>query len=183
MSVGKLEYFVLWYRLYAKDGFAIYISGDKDSMAVGPDGFIPTFARPEILRRYVDINKYELAKEKPILHDLDWLANWKQMKSGSVDCPEALAMWNLFGDVANSLSERGAQFLDLDSQGRFRSIYNKLFWGNNLPAVTPEGCEYIPEWSSDEVASVAEILSAGLDMFISNTRYWSASPTPLRIDC
>jgi hypothetical protein len=171
--MASLEYFILWYRLNAEDRYAIWMSGDKDSMAVSADGFIPIFANTDILRRYAALCNFQLVKEKPIMLDLDWLANWKRMKTGSVDCPEALAAWNLFGDVANSLGERGMQFLELDSQEHFRKIYNKLFWGNNLPAMTPPGCEYIPEWSSDEIHSLGELLTIGLDLFASNTRKWS----------
>jgi len=36
--------------------------------------------------------------------------------------------------------------------------------------VTPEGEHYIPEWSLEEVALLAEILSAGLDLFQSGIK-------------
>lgn len=31
-------------------------------------------------------------------------------------------------------------------------VYDKLFWGNNLPSVTPEGKHYTPKWSKNEIA-------------------------------
>jgi hypothetical protein len=52
-------------------------------------------------------------------------------------------------------------------------IYDKLFWGNNLPLITPEGERYLPEWSADEVQSLAQILASGLDLFISVVRQWN----------
>jgi hypothetical protein len=30
-------------------------------------------------------------------------------------------------------------------------LYEKLFWGNNLPAVTPEGASYSPIWMQEEI--------------------------------
>jgi hypothetical protein len=53
---------------------------------------------------------------------------------------------------------------------QFPKIYHKLFWGNNLPPVTPEGCHFNPEWSRDELAALAGVLSAGLEMFQFHTR-------------
>ena len=87
------------------------------------------------------------------------------------DCNKILAAWNLFGDVATSLGEPGAVFRRMDSQ--FRAIYNKLFWGNNLPSVTPEGSRDIPEWSSDELDSLVKIMISGLELFASYVRAWS----------
>ena len=78
-----------------------------------------------------------------------------------------MAAWNLFSDVAHSMPDKGSAFEHLDSQP---TIYDKLFWGNNLPSMTPEGMHYSPEWSAAEVASLAEILSAGLDLFESCIR-------------
>jgi len=54
-------------------------------------------------------------------------------------------------------------FEQLDS--RFSEVYEKLFWGNNLPAVTPKGFHFDPEWSPDEIAGLATVLRAGLKLF------------------
>jgi hypothetical protein len=77
---------------------------------------------------------------------------------------EALAAWNLVSDVARSI--HGAAFEELDSQ--CGKVYQKLFWGNNLPSMTPAGCHFDPEWSPDEVSALAAVLSAGLKMFQSS---------------
>ena len=73
--------------------------------------------------------------------------------------------------MARSIHGRGIAFDHLDSQ--FPSIYDKLFWGNNLPSLTPKGRHYVSEWSPDELAALAEVLSAGLALFESCT---SGSP-------
>src|SRR5262245_484055 len=89
-----------------------------------------------------------------------WVGNNRDV---AVDCDEALAAWNLFGDVARSIHGASGVFEGLDRQ--FGKIYEKLFWGNNLPSITPEGCHFDPEWSSEEITALAAVLGAGLEMF------------------
>jgi hypothetical protein len=162
-----MQYFPLLYRLKAEDRYLIWISNEKDSVVVDAGGFVPSFRDAACLRAYADVQQYSLQSEEPILHDLDWVAAWIKAPAVPVDCGEVLAAWNLFSDVAHSMPDMGSAFEHLDSQP---TIYDKLFWGNNLPSMTPEGMHYSPEWSAAEVASLAEILSAGLDLFESCIR-------------
>jgi hypothetical protein len=87
-----------------------------------------------------------------------------------------LAAWNLFADVAISVENRGLAFKHIDSQLP-KTIYEKLFWGSNLPSMTPEGAHYDPGWSLDEIHSLAEILGSGLQMLKSCTRPWPHQPS------
>ena len=45
---------------------------------------------------------------------------------------------------------------------RAGKIYDKLFFANNLPAVTPRGASYEPIWSEDEVELLSRIYRFGL---------------------
>jgi hypothetical protein len=45
---------------------------------------------------------------------------------------------------------------------KWESGYDKLFWGNNLPVVTPPGEFYVPAWSDEELAELHRILSDGM---------------------
>jgi hypothetical protein len=138
---------------------------------VDAEGFIPTFTASLLLTQYADLNGYALESEVPVLHDLKLIAEWLDSPVGPIDCKEALNAWNLFVDVARSVSGRRAiAFMRLDSQRGV--VYNKLFWANNLPPLTPEGCHYAPEWSPDETTFLTKILSCGLKLFVSSTRSW-----------
>ena len=143
-------------------------------VVVDTSGFIPTFKDLFALRQYADLNSYGLQSNEPKLHDLDWFVTWTQSVDGPVNCEEALAAWNLFGDIASSIGGRGIAFEYLDS--RFLKTDRKLLCGNNLPSMTPDGRRYVPEWSPDELASLAEILTTGLDLFVSSTRSWPPEP-------
>jgi hypothetical protein len=173
---GTMKYFRLLYRLDAEDRYFIWISDEVDSVVVHDKGLIPSFKDSIVLRRYANLNHYILESEEPVLHNLDRIAAWAASPVIPVDCKEALAAWNLFGDVAASIAVRGIAFERLDSDSKFRAIYKKLFWGNNLPSVTPKGEHYVPEWSPDEIASLAEMLITGLEMFASCARNWPGEP-------
>jgi hypothetical protein len=162
-----VKYFPLLYRLGAEDRYLIWISNEKDSVVAEGGGLVPTFKHIDSVQAYSEVNQYSLEREEPVLHDLDWVAAWTKAPDAPVDCRKALAAWNLFSDMAKSVNERGIAFNQLDSQ--FPSIYDKLFWGSNLPSMTPSGRHYEPEWSQDELATLAEVLSAGLAMFESCT--------------
>jgi hypothetical protein len=166
-------YFPLLYRLQHGESYLLWISGNKDSVAVDTDGFVPSFRTFALLQEFADRKHYRLETEEPRLHDLDLVGISRTDKS--VDCEASLLAWNLFSDVSASVPELNHNFKALDSQ--FPLIYNKLFWGNNMPSMTPEGERYLPEWSADEIQSLAQILASGLDLFVSVVRQWN----PLRI--
>jgi hypothetical protein len=166
----------LWYRLYGQDKHLIWISNDDDidSVAVDARGFVPSFQDLDSLREYAIARNYPLETEQPNLHNLDWFTTWHVAPSKVVDCHQALSAWNLFSDIAASFSNRG---FDFESRNHaFPSIYKKLFYGNNLPAVTPPGKQYIPEWSKGEINCLDELLAAGLDMFLSSVQPWNLEP-------
>jgi hypothetical protein len=163
-----MKYFALLFRLNAENRYLIWISSEKDFVVADAGGLVPTFEDTASVQAYAELNHYSLEGEEPILHDLDSVVAWTKAPGMPVDCRNALAAWNLFGDVARSIRGRGIAFDHLDSQ--FPSIYEKLFWGNNPPSMTPKGRHYVPEWSPGELAALAEVLSAGLGLFESCTR-------------
>ena len=71
-----------------------------------------------------------------------------------------LTVWNILDDV--SMSVNG----NFDSKKkRTNKIYDKIFFGNNLPAITPKGESYKPIWSKAERDVIREVLSFGFDIF------------------
>src|SRR5579863_9451229 len=102
-----MKYFPLIYRLHVTDRYLIWISNEPDSVAVDAGEFVPTFENPVCLRQYANLHDYTLETEDPLLHDLSWITAWKLTSDAEVDCQEALAAWNLFGDIAASVPSRG----------------------------------------------------------------------------
>jgi len=79
-----------------------------------------------------------------------------------VNCENILAVWNLFTDVSFSAKH---SFLGDSKLRLIRKIYDKIFWGNNLPAITPKNEKYIPVWEKSEINKIKEILLQGYQIF------------------
>ena len=94
--------------------------------------------------------------------DLDALERWlASARKTTVDCEMFLNAWNLFSDLACTVHD-GPTYID----GKKRScIYHKLFWGTNIPVLTPPGKHYEPLWSKSEVGRMRNVLGAGMRLF------------------
>lgn len=153
----------LLYKLDGQERFLIWFSNDRDGVVVR-DGHVLSFSSHGALRGFAVQTGLALAEEPDGLHDLDWVQKWvSSPRADTIDCAAALVAWNLFGDVSLSLAGAGAAFLELDRA--HDGLYDKLFAGNNLPAVTPPGEPSTPTWSDDEVTTLAAILAHGLALF------------------
>ena len=84
-----------------------------------------------------------------------------------IDCSGSFAAWNLFIDVAHSVGDAGASYLA--SNAVLGHEYEKLFFGNNLPAMTPPGEHYTPTWTDDELDAVRQHLILESDLFEATT--------------
>lgn len=154
-------YYHLWYRLDNADGYLIWFSDDVDGAIIQADGTVPSFGNQDALRAYASMHQITLDEMEPLLHDLDVVAQWlRRSFSAEVDCDAFLTAWNLFADLALSVNRN----FDSDYK-RSKQVYEKLFWGNNLPVVAPTGKHYIPLWSDDEVLLMREVLTNGLRLF------------------
>jgi len=65
-----MKYFPLRYRLHAEKRYLIWISNEKDSVAVDPQGFVPSFPSLGLLRQHAGLNHYTLESDEPRLLDL-----------------------------------------------------------------------------------------------------------------
>jgi hypothetical protein len=79
-----------------------------------------------------------------------------------VDCNGVLDGWNTLIDVAESVPFGTEVFLQ--HKRKHFAIYEKLFYGCNLPKITPEGQEYFPVWCQPEVAAMRHLFDCGLTM-------------------
>ncbi len=176
-NMNKL-YYPLWYRLDNKDRYLIWysveeVNEDLDGVVLDSNGKIRVFVSLDALAAYAQVENISLEVENIFpkqdelnLHNLDTVVKWLKAKHSktegltSINPNEFLTVWNLFTDVSRST---GGNF-DIDRDFT-KMIYSKLFWGNNLPAVTPEGKCYIPVWSRNEKKIIREVMSQGLKMF------------------
>jgi hypothetical protein len=76
-----------------------------------------------------------------------------------VDCPVFLNAWNFFDDLAGLHDTPDTPYARLSHEAA-RS-YDKLFWGCNLPSVTPVGEHFDPSWRPEELAEIRAVMEAG----------------------
>ena len=161
-----MKYFPHLYRLNAENRFMIWISNEKSLVLADAEGSVLTFADLASVQAYADSTHICLESEEPELQDLDLVLAWTIAPHTPVDCSSVLNAWNLFGDVAKSVRTRGRLFQKLDRRidSQHPGLYKKVFRGNNLVSLTPDGVHYVPEWLPEELAALVELLSVGLEL-------------------
>jgi hypothetical protein len=166
-----------WYPLALKVGgrtlFLLWVSDDWALNRVLADAGLVVSFSDESAREYaLAENLTQAPKEELRLHDLDSAVRWLEADA-EPDCRLLLAIWNLAGDVARSVNEpfedRGAVLDD---------FYNKLFFGNNLPSITPPGGQYHPEWTEEELGLLRARIEVAADLIRSRlvASGWRSGP-------
>jgi predicted transglutaminase-like protease len=155
------EYYILGYRLDQIDAFLIWYSDDSDGVMLDKAGNVISFNSIEHILEYAAHNNIVIKTEDSELLNLDHITEWiKTCDPELINFSEFNNTWNLWTDIANSTGYNFDQ--DRDTTDK---IYHKLFWGCNLPVVTPEGKEYIPEWTDIELKVMKELFLSGTAMF------------------
>ena len=162
----KREYYFCGCRLDEKDWYFIWFSDEEDGLYLNAENKIAAFNDLESLARYAEKRNLLITDSELFFNNLEALEKTLGGKKFAVDCVEFLNAWNLFGDV--SVSVNG----DFNSDHKITyNIYEKLFWGNNLPAVTPEGEWYEPVWSVKELEIMRKVLLSGIALLRDNLNY------------
>jgi hypothetical protein len=140
-----------------------------DGVLLDQFGNIPTFESESAARAFAATGQFGLSEEPAHTYDLDGIASWCTTPTAStLDANALLNAWNLFTDISFASTEATNLFNHV--QGSDDPLYDKLFWANNLPAITPEAAAFNPEWDATELQRLSWILSAGLSEFIGRLR-------------
>ena len=79
-------------------------------------------------------------------------------------CKCILDAWNFFEDLLNTFQAKD-KFLELKTPS-MNKFYQKIFWGNNLAAVTPKGEHYNPVFTEDEIIEFQEVMAKVWDFLL-----------------
>jgi hypothetical protein len=97
--------------------------------------------------------KWSESAEVNIDHFWNALRGLKVGKSSSTDtCKILLNGWNFIEDLVKTVGHTEVT-KGLHSP-LLNKVYEKLFYGNNLPAITPQGKSYSPLWMREEIVSL-----------------------------
>ena len=158
MQVSIYPYTV---RVGGKDRLLCWMTDEKDRVKVCSDGclFVARDKRDATRRLGADVERDRW--NEPAFSHIDdfWVranALRANRKSSVPECKTLLEGWNFFEDVLSTLSRH--ELLDESKAPRLKKIYEKLFYGNNLKPVTPEGKSYHPEWTAKEITAFRETM-------------------------
>ncbi|MCB0197043.1 MAG: hypothetical protein KDJ65_34160 [Anaerolineae bacterium] len=152
------QYFAVCFQIKHAEYFLIWVSSDTDRLVLSPKNLLMAFANIGELNAFAAKNDLIIHSEKPPIYDFDTLADWIRAPNiNNIDCETFLNAWNMLGDIEKSFERK------LKEPNGSNTVYDKLFYGNNLLSITPEGEHYIPEWSDDEVTIMVSVFRSGLE--------------------
>ena len=147
------NYYVIRITLNRKHFFLLWNCEYEPVFLMDENGKPVFFGSLAELNAFAEKNDIEL-DEEITEYDLDDITVTAEM----LDCNEVIQKWNIMSDLALSVGE---DFSGEDK--RFNDIYDKLFFGCNLPAVNHP--PYTPEWNAEEIAEINRILAEGATIF------------------
>jgi hypothetical protein len=158
-KLHEKTYYPLYTVLSQKYLFLLWFSNDIDGVVV-ENNKIVTFASLHEISDYAKSKQINLMTSDFILHNFDNITLWlEDYENKDINCVEILNIWNLLTDIAQTLK---IEFIGNHKDKVTSKIYDKLFFGNNLPAITPNGKFYIPTWTKLERKKLAEILTEAI---------------------
>lgn len=151
-------------------GFALWIEGDsaQDYLLKDSKGrILISKTRADLIKQSAKILRGKWSFEKTVSYDFNkFRSALKSLKAGrysrTTTCQTLNSGWNLIEDM---LSTVGAlESSDLYQNRRLKKMYGKIFYGCNLPAITPKNKSYHPIWLASETAALKHAL---LNAFLS----------------
>jgi hypothetical protein len=150
LRVRGRNYFVLWEEHPEE--------ADRLTIEARMSRFVSARSKGRLLEKIRSMPDVNLANQEPIHMDVDEvfkaLAALRPLRALSErKCEILLNGWNLLRDMYRSIPSNASE-PRFDRGKVVQKAYDKLFWGNNLPAVTPPGRSYSPLYSSQELQSI-----------------------------
>lgn len=157
----KGETQLLYYAVQFNDEkiikYVIWYNGEKDGI-VCKNGKLLFFDSVKLLKEFCSDEKILLSNtdEPPVIYDLGYLKNWLRSPDNDFDCSEMLDFWNI---IADALKNTESDFIGDCEDEDIDSLYDKLFYGCNLPSYNTSDEKYIPEWTNEEIELLQKVLS------------------------
>lgn len=159
--INKSFNYIVLLQVCSRNHFLLWQNGgnapDKYALQPGTSFFLTAKTVEELLDRAAKLN-FQVADPEPDVMDIDRLfrvlaALRPERVSSTKTCEFLLNGWNTLEDMARSIGVP-IDSSDLGEKESLRVAYDKLFYGNNIPAVTPDGQKYNPLFTSSERRSM-----------------------------
>lgn len=174
------EHFPCALRLDGRTLFVLWYADEPDGVVAAADGSVSAFETLDSLRASAAVRRVAIDCAAPDLAaDFEALDRWLAApRPAAIDCEMVNACWNLMLDFARGVDAArggsgGTSAPSVSSAERLATeflrghaasdaIYMTLFWGCNLPAVTPPGERFDPTWSDEDARVIEEQMRCGL---------------------
>lgn len=160
LPLKKHQGYPLYYIFNQKKSLLIWVDVDGGnayilSSAQGVIHIANSFR--EMKKICAEVTDVEIHWDQKSTLDIDrFFAVLDQLQSGKHSnryaCRILLDVWNFLEDLACSADFEKSQYR---IEGAAK-CYDKIFWGCNLPAVTPEGRVYQPVWCEEEIEAIKQ---------------------------
>jgi len=130
--------------------------GGASRVIVDDEGFVVSFASVAEVAAAGQVNGWNISSEEATTYDIDAIEEWARSDAPVGDCRQLLNVWNLLIDLP------GAENLFRAADARALGLYDKLFRGCNLPAMTRPGEKYEPVWTASETSALKQLLLLGI---------------------
>lgn len=154
------EYYLILFKYPTEVFYCIWFTSDEDGSVDGimaENGFPLVFQSPAMAQAYCD-EKGMALQSGVTAYDVSKMRKWLHGRSHKVDSIAILNFWNIFTDFAVTIGIR------FDQGAADNDLYDKVFFGNNLPAIRGSGELYYPRWSESELTRLRELIAEGFEM-------------------
>lgn len=148
-----------WYLLWFSDEQDGVITDNQQVLAFPDRKAVRTYAHD---RGWV-VDRH-LARTAQPLQNFDRVQAWVTACRPRVEAPLLLNAWNFLLDVALSVGAEDNLVVVGYREATAGDVYDKLFWGSNLPSVMAPGQTYRPRWSQAERQALQDVLTDGLSL-------------------
>ncbi len=151
------EIYLIDFVLNKIQNFTFWYTDDIDGFLLNENKKIRTFSNRTEAKSFAQTYGFKMIDEAVIISsDIVFT-----LDTETLNCDVILTYWNILSDVAMSVNR---QFLGDSRTEEIQKIYNKLFYGCNLPAIKKDGDDFLPIWSEKEVQKIVEVIENGLQI-------------------
>lgn len=153
-----MDYYPFLFIINKKEYYCAWYSNDKDGFLTECN-IIKVFDTERLLFDYAKDNNIQFNENEITHFSIDYALNWLKDKNSDIDCDYFLNFWNNISDLAFSVE---GNFYGDSENAEINKVYEKLFFGNNLPTITPKNKKYYPIWDSEEKNILVKIVQDGI---------------------
>lgn len=154
INLNRIIYYMLWF------------TGEDD-------GFISELSKPLLFSNFNDLDKYakniNIKLESDLtVYNFEAITNWIENPKSPSKYELFLDSWNFFNDLSKSTD---SPFKGNFDSGNTVDVYNKLFYGLNLPTLKKNGEEFTPKWDEQEIEKLRDVLEDGISILLKYIKY------------